>query len=361
MAIDEQAAPAGAVTETPAPATEVADLPRPLDAPLTGAAAAKLLAEWEPDSPELPLSNPNTPSEPEAVAAAEEPVEAAQPDSEEEEAVPANEEKAEPETEEPDDKFVHGNAKTRRSDGSVVTVGELKKKADLAEEYERVKPQLEQQFRQLQAREAQLAQREQYAQHVLAVSQRVAQTKLPQPPDPKLATEDPIEHYQQMVRYNDEMKVIHELRQAEETHKAIAAREHQVRSQQQLHQERQRLLEVRPELHDPVKREDFGKAYLEVVKAWGYSEEEAANVTDHRIMHNAVADHQDAKKWREYQAKLAAQKPVVQAKVAQAVPVASPAKREPPKAAEAKADELFNRALKTGDRKSLREALSAFD
>jgi hypothetical protein len=164
MAIDEQAAPAGAVTETPAPATEVADLPRPLDAPLTGAAAAKLLAEWEPDSPELPLSNPNTPSEPEAVAAAEEPVEAAQPDSEEEEAVPANEEKAEPETEEPDDKFVHGNAKTRRSDGSVVTVGELKKKADLAEEYERVKPQLEQQFRQLQAREAQLAQREQYAQ-----------------------------------------------------------------------------------------------------------------------------------------------------------------------------------------------------
>jgi hypothetical protein len=347
MAIDEQAAPAGAVTETPAPATEVADLPRPLDAPLTGAAAAKLLAEWEPDSPELPLSNPNTPSEPEAVAAAEEPVEAAQPDSEEEEAVPANEEKAEPETEEPDDKFVHGNAKTRRSDGSVVTVGELKKKADLAEEYERVKPQLEQQFRQLQAREAQLAQREQYAQHVLAVSQRVAQTKLPQPPDPKLATEDPIEHYQQMVRYNQEMGQFQQLRQAEQARLAMAQREQQTQTQQQLAQERQKLLAARPELED--------------VKHMGFSEEEGANVTDHRLMHGVVSLYEKARKWDEYLAKQAAQKPAVQAKVAQAVPVASPAKREPPKAAEAKADELFNRALKTGDRKSLREALSAFD
>jgi hypothetical protein len=176
-----------------------------------------------------------------------------------------------------------------------------------------------------------------------------------------LATEDPIEHYQQMVRYNQEMGQFQQLRQAEQARLAMAQREQQTQTQQQLAQERQKLLAARPELEDPVKRDAFAKTYVEVVKHMGFSEEEGANVTDHRLMHGVVSLYEKARKWDEYLAKQAAQKPAVQAKVAQAVPVASPAKREPPKAAEAKADELFNRALKTGDRKSLREALSAFD
>jgi hypothetical protein len=359
MAIDEQAAPAGAVTETPAPATEVADLPRPLDAPLTGAAAAKLLAEWEPDSPELPLSNPNTPSEPEAVAAAEEPVEAAQPDSEEEEAVPANEEKAEPEPEEPDDKFVHGNARTRLSDGTVTTVGELKKKADLAREYETVKPRLEQYARQLQEQAAQLAQKEQYVAHVLPLAQQAVQTKLPQPPDPKLAAEDPIEHYQQMVRYNDEMAAFQKLQQAEQARLAMAQREEAVRMQQHLELQKTQLIEeILPELKKPERLQEFTQDFQKYgTEVYRYTPAELNNVTDARLM--LVVN--DAIQWRKHLARQAAQKPAVQAKVAQAVPVATPAKREPPKAAEAKADELFNRALKTGNRKDLRDALSAFD
>jgi hypothetical protein len=359
MAIDEQAAPAGAVTETPAPATEVADLPRPLDAPLTGAAAAKLLAEWEPDSPELPLSNPNTPSEPEAVAAAEEPVEAAQPDSEQEEAVPADDQKAEPEPEEPEDKFVHGNARTRLSDGTVTTVGELKKKADLAREYETVKPRLEQYARQLQEQAAQLAQKEQYVAHVLPLAQQAVQTKLPQPPDPKLATEDPIEHYQQMVRYQAEMGQFQQLQYAQKAQLAQAEQARQAQQQQHLAEQAVKLRELMPELQKPERQKEFTADYGKYgTEVYGFTPEELKNVTDARIMPII----RDAIAYRKHLDKQASLKPIVQAKAKAAVPVAAPAKRTATVDAQSKAyEEGLQRLRSTGSRDMAARLLAELD
>jgi hypothetical protein len=352
---DEQTAPAAAVD---APVTPEAVIPRPLEAPLSASAAAEMLADWKPDdAPEL-----LKPSEPDAPAVAEESQEEAQPTAEAQEAVPADEEKAEPDPNAEEELVAHGNMKVRLRDRTSVTVAEAKPLIEAGREYERIKPQLEQRFQELQAREAQLAQKDQYAQHVLSLTQQFAQTKLPQPPDPKLATEDPIEHYQQMVLYNQEMGQFQQLQQAQQARMAMAKREHDVQAAQRLTQETNKLLSVRPELRDPAKANDFTRAYSEAAKLMGFNDEEAANVHDHRLVVGVVSLYEKAKRWDEHLAKQAAQKTVVQAKVATAVPVAAPTKREAPKAADqAKADELIQRAMKTGRPGDAAAALALFD
>jgi hypothetical protein len=212
----------------------------------------------------------------------------------------------------------------------------------------------------LQQQAAQLAQKEQYVSQVLPLAQQALQHKLPQAPDPKLATEDPIEHYQQMVRYTQEMGQFQQLQQAEQARLALAQRDESSRMQQHLARQKEQLVEeYLPELKKPERlkefTQDFQKFGTEVYK---YRPEELNNVTDARLM--VVVN--DAIQWRKHLAKQAAQKPVVQAKVAQAVPVAAPAKREAPKAADqGKADELIQRAMKTGRPGDAAAALALFD
>ncbi len=308
-------------------------------------AAAGLLGDWE-ETPETPVEqtdeNPSEPAEPTSEA---EPEEAAEEGEIPTEAEPAEE--AEPEPNDADDEYVHGNKKTRLRDGTVTTVAELKKAADEAKEYRAREAQFVTRERELAEQAQRYAQQEQLLKQTLPLAQQVLQAKLPQPPDPKLATEDPIEHYQQMVRYQAEMQDFKQLQAANQA-RAAQAQHQQVEAQKKyLGEQRQRLLEARPELADPAKVSVFYNDFLKVAADMGFSKAEVDNVHDHRLMHGMMKLSEKARKWDALQA----QKPRVAEKAKTAIPVAAPGKRASPQEVDVRAyEERIQRVRSRGGR-----------
>jgi hypothetical protein len=322
-------------------------------------AAAGLLAnifdEPETEAPEAEASEPSS-DEPaaEAEAATEETAETGQ---EPEDATPAEE--AEPEVTPEDDEFVHGNAKTRLRNGDPIAVADLKKSHGELQEFKARAAQIEAQERQVREHAQRLAQQEQLFNQVLPVAQQLLQQKLPQPPDPKLATEDPIEHYQQMVRYQAEMGQFQQLQYAQKAQLAQAEQARQAQQQQHLAEQAVKLRELMPELQKPERQKEFTADYGKYgTEVYGFTPEELKNVTDARIMPII----RDAIAYRKHLDKQASLKPIVQAKAKAAVPVAAPVKRTAVPDAQSKAyEEGIQRLRSTGSRDMAARLLAELD
>jgi hypothetical protein len=258
---------------------------------------------------------------------------------------PASE--AEPEADpEPEETYVHGNAKTRLRDGTVVSVSDLKKLADEAREFRAKQPELTARQQEIAAQQAQVAQQLQVFEQVIPHALRVAQANIPPEPDPALRETDPIEHYQQSQRRAAAVQEYQRLAQAEQATRQAAQVQHQQQVQQQqrayIEAQRAELLDWKPELADPAKAGAFYKdVVVAAAKAVGFTEQDVSNVQDARLIKMAE------KAWKYDQ--LQAQKPKVAAKAANAVPVKAPGPRPNADASrDTKVQELDQRLSKTG-------------
>ena len=151
--------------------------------------------------------------------------------------------------------------------------------------------------KQLQEREAQLAQRE---QHVLQVAQQVQQGGLqaPTPPSKDLFENDPIGYMEEKMKYDEAVQEynakVGQIRQLQQQ------QQQQTQAQRQSYlQEQARLLaEAIPDIVHPEKGDNIKKGLMDTGVAYGFSEQEMANVIDHRY----IRALNDARKWRELQA-----------------------------------------------------------
>ena len=151
--------------------------------------------------------------------------------------------------------------------------------------------------KQLQEREAQLAQRE---QHVLQVAQQVQQGGLqaPTPPSKDLFESDPIGYMEEKMKYDEAVQQynakVGQLRQLQQQ------QQQQTQAQRQSYlQEQARLLaDAIPDIVHPEKGDNIKKGLMDTGVAYGFSEQEMANVIDHRY----IRALNDARKWRELQA-----------------------------------------------------------
>jgi hypothetical protein len=354
----ENTLPAGDAP-TPAPTTTLE--------PMSQSAAANLLAfDDDPES----VVTPETPRAEAAPAGEEGQPEVPADESEEgAEAEPATE--AEPEEELYEFEKVHGNTKFRLRDGTVVTKGEIAKSWGELQELPRRQAQLQQAVQQaqqqLQAANARLAQKEAFFNHIVPQAQQVLQAKLPQPPDPALAQSDPVEHYQRMVDYQQEMGKFRQLQQAQQAHQAQVQQAQQAQQAQQvsayLAEQRTKLVDILPDLKDGAKRQEFGQKLSKYgTEVYGFQPQEINNVYDARLM--KVIN--DAIKWQEHQASAskaeAVQRELVAKKVENAVPVAAPAKRTVSKDPRtARIDTLMQRAKSSGSQDDAAALLSLID
>jgi len=151
--------------------------------------------------------------------------------------------------------------------------------------------------KQLQEREAQLAQRE---QHVLQVAQQVQQGGLqaPTPPSKDLFENDPIGYMEEKMKYDEAVQEynakVGQIRQLQQQ------QQQQTQAQRQSYlQEQARLLaEAIPDIVHPEKGDNIKKGLMDTGVAYGFSEQEMANDIDHRY----IRALNDARKWRELQA-----------------------------------------------------------
>ena len=156
---------------------------------------------------------------------------------------------------------------------------------------------LESRAKQLQQREAHLAQQQ---QQVLQVAQQVQQGGLqaPTPPSQEIFENDPIGYMEEKMKYdaavqeyNAKVGQIRQMQQQQQQ-QADAQRQSYLQEQAQL------LAEAIPDIVHPEKGDMIKKGLMETGVAYGFSEQEMANVVDHRY----VRALNDARKWRQLQA-----------------------------------------------------------
>lgn len=286
----------------------------------------------------------------------EEPQEEA-PVAEDEAPAPEAEEESAPEAD-PEDDFIHGNARTRLRDGTVVPVSELKKAYDEAREYRVKQAEFDAQRRDYEAKQAQLAAKEQQSAQIIEQAKQVLAANFPPKPDERLLREgNSIEYMEQKAVYDLAVSKWQGLN-AEQQRQAQAAQQRQAEERQTIvAREFELLKEAIPELKTESGFKSFKSTVLDKApKAYGFTADELANVVDHRVLRVL----KDAIAYRDLQA----QKPVAieKAKAAPPVQVQAPGRRVSPqeKAASDRREQL-RELQKTGDRRLAESILSSFD
>ena len=153
------------------------------------------------------------------------------------------------------------------------------------------------QAKQLEQQKAHLAQQQ---QQVLQIAQQVQQGGLqaPTPPSKELLESDPIGYMEEKVKYDEAVQEyntkVGQIRQLQQQ------QQQQTEAQRQAYlQEQARLLaDAIPDIVHPEKGDVIKKGLMETGVAYGFSEQEMANVADHRY----IRALNDARKWRELQA-----------------------------------------------------------
>lgn len=304
MQVENTAAPAG-------------DGARPVDTSLEGVLSRRMQRQQERQEPGQGVDQQAQPVDLEADAV--DPASEAEPTADEAEPQPGAEDAPEPEAEPDAEPEAHGNMRTRLRDGTVTTVGELKKAFGELQELKRLQPEITTARQEIEQTKAHLSQRQQQLEQVLPIAVQAIQSAVPPEPPDELWDTDPIEAGR-LQRLHDRAK-----RQRDEL--VGQAQQAQAEAFQAYVREQQsKLLGKAPELRDPEKAKAFYGDYIAVAEELGFSREEADATHDHRLVSGMVRLWRDAKKWRELQAA----KPRVAAKTEGAVPVAAPGRRPAP-------------------------------
>lgn len=322
----------------------------------------------------------NTPAETEA----KEPKSDAKPSSEDEDPEPASndedegepDDESEPSQQSEDDEIIHGNKYVVLRDGTKVRVGELKKLYDKAPELQRREAELSQRQQQIvaaaqefQARQAQIAQQTQLLQQLGPLMLAKAQSALPPEPDRSLLNQnspnyDPIRYLEMKEQYEFGVRELQQIQQGLQTFsqqkqaELARAQEQQTALQRQQYEawaknEYQTLLDEMPELNDPAKAKAFREDMHRGAKAYGYTEQQLAEVRDRNVFKMLA----DAGRFHA----LRSQKPAVEKKVASAPPVKAPGRRvSGAETSDRARKEMFDRAS-SGRIEDVAAAIAALD
>jgi hypothetical protein len=243
---------------------------------------------------------------------------------------------SEPEQPKGDDaERLHGNKILISRDGEKVPVGELWQARERVREYERYLPAIQQQHAQLQQREQAFVAQQQQLQPILAQTQAVLESQLPPEPDIEMLNEqsdkyDPFAYHNATALRNQKMAQLQRVAQANHQQQLALQAQRQREMQAHLQQQQALLGQKLPVLRDKEKAAEWAKGWNEVGRMAGFTEQEMAQVYDHRLF--LVGDlAQDGLKWRAQQAKAqqtqTQKAAVVARKVADKPPVQAPAAR----------------------------------
>jgi hypothetical protein len=193
-----------------------------------------------------------------------------------------------------DEPYAHGNARTRLRDGTVTTVGELKKAAEQAKEYQRQLQERETRDREFEQRQAQIAAQEQFFTNTVNQAKAILQANIPPLPDEKLIEQgDSFTYMEQKARRDAWELKWRQLDHAQKVQAQQADQKRQDEIKQRVAQELQLLKDAVPET-----RTDEGfKAFRDEIlthapKEYGFSAEEITNLGDHRalrVLKDAIA------------------------------------------------------------------------
>jgi hypothetical protein len=192
--------------------------------------------------------------------------------------------------------------------------------------------------------------REQYAQILGQLQQKLQEFEPPEPDWNRLEVEDPTEYARQWTSHQRRQQQKYAVQAEQERLNQLYQAETQKQIQAVLAQETARLKEKIPEWSSPEKAKAEGKALLEYGQALGFSEQELNGITDSRAL---LALH---KAWKYDQ--MMSKRPEFQAKIKKAPKMASPGSAG---SVGSKSGELNNAKKRLAQTGSVRDAASLFE
>ncbi|MFN3169287.1 MAG: hypothetical protein ACE37E_01185 [Hyphomicrobiales bacterium] len=139
--------------------------------------------------------------------------------------------------------YVESDALTRLRDGSEVTIGELKKRADGEAIREREA--------QIEAERQRVSQQSDYFQRAIDQAMGVIEARLTPPPDARLLQDDPIGYMMQKEQRERELADLQNLQQQKQQHEAQREQETRAAAKEEYDRQIARAKEVIPELGNP--------------------------------------------------------------------------------------------------------------
>lgn len=232
-----------------------------------------------------------------------------------------SDDETQPETETPEPK-IEQEPRYRLPDGTEVTPDQIEewRKGNLRQaDYTRKTQELSANRRELEARQAEIAQQSQRFQQTVDFAIAVAEANFPARPDAALLETDPVGYLQQKAVYDQRAAQLQQLYAARQEQGAEQARQQQQAFRQWAEGERRALAEAMPELRDPTKAMGFSAALVKGIERYGFTNADLAQVYDHRLILMA----RDAMKYHE----VMAAKPKAIEKAKDAPPVQQPRAR----------------------------------
>lgn len=220
-------------------------------------------------------------------------------------------------------RFVADNAKVRLADGTVISVADLKQGSLRQADYTRKTQEIAANRKELETRQAEIAQQRTQFEQTINFAIQVAQASLPQEPSRELLASDPIAYLQQKAEYDQRLQQLQHLNGAKQQHEEALSAEKQRAFNEYVAAEQQRLAEAMPELKDPAKLQAFNGELVKGIEKYGFAAQDLNNVYDHRLILLA----KDALAYQ----KLMANKPKAMAKT-EGKPALTPGKRQSPQA-----------------------------
>lgn len=236
--------------------------------------------------------------------------------------------------------YAADDAKVRLDDGTEVTIASLKQGSLRQADYTRKTQELSALRKELDQRQAAVAQQSQQFEAQVNLAIEIAAANLPAEPSPESMRDDPIGYMQQKALYDKRVQELQTLVSAKQQHEQAQVQQRQQAFQQYLGAEHQALTEAMPEMTDVAKRQAFGTDLAKALKQYGFSDRDLSQIYDHRILlagRDLIA----------YQ-KLMAAKPKAIAKTNGKPPLSSSGNRQTPNAQK--------QAQKSADWKRLRES-----
>lgn len=234
-------------------------------------------------------------------------------------------------------RFAPDTAKVTLDDGTVTTVGELRRNNLFQRDYTRKTQELAEErkqfFQERQVVEQTAQQIAQQRDFLLQAAQRL----LPKAPDRSMMDSDPVGYMQAKAAYDEQMVAVNHLAQLQSHSQAQRQYEEQQQAVRLRQEEGQKLVSAMPELRDPARYQQFWAESVDVMSSYGFSADEIAAQNDHRI-YLAMRDLAELRK-------IKAKAPKVQEEVRQKPKMIKGSRRMDPKAkisreAEARSERL---------------------
>lgn len=241
--------------------------------------------------------------------------------------------------------------KVKLDDGTVITVGELKRGNLREADYTRKTQAHAAEVEAFEAHREQISQFEQQLAAARDLNIRILESRMPQRPSLDLLSSDPLGYIHAKEAYDSQLAEYQQLQAEASQYREQQARNAALERQERLAREMHMLHSKAPEFADASKRDAIAREMMPIAAEFGFSQQEVGNIDDHRLL-LALRELARLKK-----ASSGALKTIAK-KVEARPPVQTGAKRASPGAQQARAaDAAMNRLKQTG---SLQDGVKAY-